>query len=101
MITKSDFKDIKWVLSEYGEFPSFYSETACRIISDKYFAKDEQSMIPLVARVADTIAASGWEQGYFDDKGEMEVFARALGGGMLRQEFMFNSPVLFNVGVEE
>ncbi len=100
-ISKSTFKDIKWVLTEYGEFPSFYSDNACRIISDKYFTKGENSWFQVVKRVADTIAVSGWDQGYFDDKGEMEYFARKVGGGMLRQEFMFNSPVLFNVGVEE
>ena len=100
-ISKQDFSSIKWVLSEHGEFPSTYSDSACRIISDKYFKKGEQSWFDVVKRVADTIAQSGWDQKYFDDKGEMEVFARDLGWGMLNQEFSFNSPVYFNVGIED
>jgi ribonucleoside-diphosphate reductase alpha chain len=102
MIHKSDFPEIKWVVNgTFGEFPSFYSDNACRIISDKYFKAGESSWWEVVRRVAVTIAQSGEDQGYFSDHGETVVFARQLADGMLHQRFAFNSPVYFNVGIED
>lgn len=100
-ITKADFPGIKWVLNEWGEFPSSYSDNSCHIISTRYFnEKDEKSMMNLVARVVNTITAKGLETGHLRDVSHATSFAVRLGGILLYQKASFNSPVWFNVGVE-
>jgi ribonucleoside-diphosphate reductase alpha chain len=101
MVRKGDFPDIKWVINEWGEFPSFYSDNACRIIADKYFADGEISLWDMVYRVVHAIGDAGRRYGYFEDDGEQAVFQRHLAGMLINQEASFNSPVWFNVGVEE
>ena len=78
MTTKSDFPGTKWVLNEFGEFPATYSDTACRMIRDKYFAKGETSWFEVVKRVVDTIANEGYIAGYFADKGEYPFDLQSL-----------------------
>ena len=101
MIYKNDFPEIKWVLGEYGEFPSFYSDNACRIISSKYFTKGETTLWDMVYRVVHAIGQKGDELGYFKDSGELRRFQLDLAHILINQEASFNSPVWFNVGVEE
>jgi len=100
-ITKRDYKDIKWVLNEWGEFPTYFSDNACRIVSNHYFAKDEESFFDVVCRVVTEIGKAGYTMGYFQDEGAAFGFARRLGGYLLHQYAAFNSPVYYNLGVNE
>ncbi len=85
------------------EFPSSWSENACKISASKYFKKSskctETSLRQVIDRIVDTIAAEGGKAGYFTDTDEQETFRAELKFIMLDQRACFNSPVLFNVGV--
>jgi ribonucleoside-diphosphate reductase alpha chain len=85
------------------EFPSSWSENACKITASKYFKKSskytEISLRQVIDRVVDTIAAEGGKAGYFAGPEEQETFRAELKFIMLDQRACFNSPVLFNVGV--
>ncbi|MFH1068413.1 MAG: vitamin B12-dependent ribonucleotide reductase, partial [Candidatus Glassbacteria bacterium] len=85
------------------EFPSSWSETACKITASKYFKKakkyEEKSLRQVIDRIVDTIAQKGDEGGYFLDPAERENFRNDLRFIMLDQRACFNSPVLFNIGV--
>lgn len=88
---------------ERFEFPSSWSDTACKITASKYFKKSnkytETSLRQLIDRVADTVALKGDEAGYFLDPEERETFRAELKYVLLHQQACFNSPVLFNIGV--
>ena len=85
------------------EFPSFWTETACKITASKYFKQAnhyrETSLRQLVDRVADTITDIGGESGYFLNEEEQEIFRAELKFIMCDQRACFNSPVLFNIGI--
>ncbi len=85
------------------EFPSSWSENACKITASKYFKKSEKysetSLRQVIDRVVDTIAVEGGRAGYFTGTQEQETFRAELKFIMLDQRACFNSPVLFNVGV--
>ena len=90
------------------EVPIDFSDNAAKIISSKYFRMagvpdtpegKEKSVIKLVSRIAETIYDQGVQQGYFD-KSQGEVFRDELANLMLSQRGVFNSPVLFNLGLE-
>lgn len=89
------------------EVPENWSQTATNIVASKYFhgklgAPDrERSVAQLVHRVVDTIAGWGLEGRYFKSKEDGENFRNELAHLMLTQKACFNSPVWFNVGVEE
>ncbi|HEV2412559.1 MAG TPA: vitamin B12-dependent ribonucleotide reductase, partial [Candidatus Saccharimonadales bacterium] len=53
----------------------------------------------LVGRVADTITRFGYEEGYFVDENEADVFNHELKYILASQRAAFNSPVWFNIGV--
>ena len=55
----------------------------------------------MVDRVADTITGWGVEGGYFIDDETAETFNAELKHLLVNQKAAFNSPVWFNVGVEE
>ncbi|MBN2289247.1 MAG: vitamin B12-dependent ribonucleotide reductase, partial [Candidatus Glassbacteria bacterium] len=85
------------------EFPSGWTDTACKITASKYFKQAdhyrETSLRQLIDRVVDTVADKGLEQGYFLDREEAEDFRAELKFIILDQRACFNSPVLFNIGV--
>ena len=85
------------------EFPSNWSETACKITASKYFKRsksyEEKSLKQLIDRIVDTITVEGDKGGYFVDEAESETFRDELKYVMLDQRACFNSPVLFNIGV--
>ena len=89
------------------ETPSFWSQTATNIVASKYFwgepgtPERETSMKKLVDRVVDTITRWGREGGYFNDQASAAAFAQELRYLLIHQYAAFNSPVWFNVGVEE
>src|SRR5438309_4960725 len=89
------------------EVPSFWSQTATNIVASKYFRGRlgtpgrESSVKQLISRVAGTIARWGKKGNYFLDEEEAETFESELTHILLHQMAAFNSPVWFNVGVED
>ncbi|MTV24060.1 vitamin B12-dependent ribonucleotide reductase [Nitriliruptoraceae bacterium ZYF776] len=89
------------------EFPSSWSMMATQIVSQKYFRgtlgtpEREHSVKQMIDRVADTITGWGLEGGYFATEADAEVFNVELKHLLVNQKAAFNSPVWFNVGVEE
>ncbi|HLM47040.1 MAG TPA: vitamin B12-dependent ribonucleotide reductase, partial [Myxococcaceae bacterium] len=61
----------------------------------------ETSVRRLVGRVVDTLTRWGAEGGYFATTTDRDTFHAELTHLLLRQKAAFNSPVWFNVGVEE
>ncbi len=89
------------------EFPESWSENAASIAGSKYFrgrigsAERESSVREMVSRVARTIRGWGLAFGYFDTEEDANVFCDELTYILLHQKAAFNSPVWFNVGIEE
>ena len=89
------------------ETPSFWSQTATNIVASKYFwgeagtPQRETSMKTLVDRVVETITHWGRTGGYFSDGAAASAFAQELRYLLINQYAAFNSPVWFNVGIEE
>lgn len=87
--------------------PSFWSQSALSIVASKYMRggseedKQETGVGELIDRVANTIAGWGKKDGYFKNKKEKETFRDELRYILVHQIAAFNSPVWFNVGVEE
>ncbi len=87
------------------EVPADWSQTATNIVVSKYFhgrmgsPERESSVRQLVHRVVDTIADWGKSGNYFKTSQDAENFRAELAHLMLTQKACFNSPVWFNVGV--
>lgn len=92
------------IKGEELEFPEAWSLDACNIMAQKYFRQSrtseerETSVRQTFQRIIEAIGTAGLKQKYFDvDQGA--VFMAELTMVLLKQYGMFNSPVLFNVGV--
>ena len=89
------------------DVPSSWSVTATNVVVSKYFRghvgtdERETSIRQLIHRVTDTIATWGLKDGYFDSVESADAFRADLTWLCLHQHMAFNSPVWFNVGVEE
>ncbi len=89
------------------EFPRTWSQTATNVVVQKYFRgtlntpQRESSVRAMIARVADTIYGWGKTDGYFKSEQDAWAFRDELVHLLLHQKMAFNSPVWFNVGVEE
>jgi ribonucleoside-diphosphate reductase alpha chain len=89
------------------EVPKFWSQTATNVVVSKYFRGHlgttgrERSVRQLIGRVADTMAGWGRKSDYFASEQDAETFHAELKHILLHQFACFNSPVWFNVGVEE
>jgi ribonucleoside-diphosphate reductase alpha chain len=89
------------------EIPAGWSQTATNVVVQKYFrgtlgtSNRERSVKQMIGRVADTIFRWGRESGYFGDETHAWAFRDELIHLLLHQKMAFNSPVWFNVGVEE
>src|SRR5437899_7688696 len=89
------------------EFPKFWSQTATRIVGQKYFRgrvsspEGEVSVKQMIGRVVGTIGTWGRDGGYFADEDEAQTFEDELKAILVNQLAAFNSPVWFNVGFEE
>ena len=95
--------------------PKGWSDNALSIVASKYFAEGEDSVHEMIERVVVSIGGWGKKQGYFavgrhphplpDDvkasDGLLGVFTGELRALLYHQAASFNSPVWFNVGVEE
>ncbi|MBV9268497.1 MAG: vitamin B12-dependent ribonucleotide reductase, partial [Acidobacteriaceae bacterium] len=96
------------IFEQHGvETPADWSQTATNIVASKYFhgrmgsPEREASVAQLVHRVVDTIANWGIKGKYLKTAVDGENFRNELAHLMLTQKACFNSPVWFNVGVEE
>ena len=89
------------------EMPKSWSMLATNVVASKYFRgtpgtpEREGSVRKLVARVVDTLTRWGSEGNYFASEADKQTFHAELTHLLLRQKVAFNSPVWFNVGVEE
>ncbi|MEO6325844.1 MAG: vitamin B12-dependent ribonucleotide reductase [Thermoanaerobaculia bacterium] len=89
------------------EVPKSWSMTATNIVTQKYFhgkpgtEQRERSVRQLIGRVTDTITGFGAKNGYFRTGADRDAFHDELAAILVNQVASFNSPVWFNVGVEE
>ncbi len=89
------------------ETPASWSQTALNIVVQKYFRGRldtpgrEQSVKDLINRVVNTIVDWGTRDGYFESAQDAEVFSDELTHILVNQKASFNSPVWFNVGVDD
>jgi len=89
------------------EVPKSWSLLATNVVASKYFRGPmdsptrERSVRQLVSRVVKTIGAWGRKDGYFAGEEDAVAFEAELSHLLYRQKMSFNSPVWFNVGVEE
>ena len=84
------------------EVPSCWSQTATNIAAQKYFAaaQGETSVRQMIQRVVSTLTQWGEDDGVFSGE-SAAAFAKDLTRLLLFQQASFNSPVWFNVGVNE
>lgn len=89
------------------EFPVNWSETAGKIVAQKYFRGQhgtdgrEWSLRQVIDRVVTTITDWGQADSYFADPNEASTFRAELTWLLLNQRAAFNSPVWFNIGVAD
>jgi ribonucleoside-diphosphate reductase alpha chain len=99
------------------EFPRSWSQNATNVVASKYFRGPlsesaaaapglnapvrERSVRTLVDRIIDNITRWGSEGGYFADEEESSAFRDELKHILVNQIACFNSPVWFNLGIEE
>ena len=89
------------------EIPKTWSQTATNVIVSKYFRgplgteRREKSVRQMIGRVAKTITGWGVKDSYFETDEEARTFHDELTHLLINQKMAFNSPVWFNVGVEE
>ncbi len=121
--------DGKPVFEQVGvEFPSGWSQNATNVVASKYFRGPlseeaaaapgrtapvrERSVKQLIDRVVNGLtdwgrracpesASGGRRNGYFVDEQEAEAFHAELKHILVNQIACFNSPVWFNLGIEE
>lgn len=86
--------------------PDFWSSLAIKVVASKYFWGDqkkgerEDSVEKLIGRVSSWIGQQAYKQGYFDEK-QSAIFRDEISAICLNQLCVFNSPVWFNVGIQQ
>ncbi len=89
------------------EVPAGWSQLATNVVASKYFRghlgtpERESSVRQLIGRVVDTLRSWGLDGGYFDREEDADIFRDELCHYLLQQKLAFNSPVWFNMGVDE
>ena len=89
------------------EAPVTWSQPAINIVASKYFHTHKHSDSPessiktMIDRVAKTITQWGEQTGYFASLQDAQTFEWELTHLLVNQKASFNSPVWFNMGVEE
>ncbi len=92
---------------ENVEAPTSWSEQAVRVAAAKYFAgvsgspERENSIRQLLSRVVETLKDWAGKSGLFASSADVEAFSDELTYVLLHQVAAFNSPVWFNVGIDE
>ena len=88
------------------EIPASWSQLATNIVVSKYFRghvgspEREYSVKQLIGRVVRRMREWGSELGYFASDEDAQIFADELTYLLVNQRVAFNSPVWFNLGVE-
>ncbi len=89
------------------EVPDFWSQLATNVVVSKYFRghlgtpERETSVRQLIDRVVNTITAWAETQRYFATDADLQTFKAELTHLIVYQKMAFNSPVWFNVGIEQ
>ncbi len=89
------------------EVPSFWSQLATNVVVSKYFRghvgtpEREHSVKQLIDRVVNSITAWAETQHYFASDEDLAAFKAELTHLLVHQKMAFNSPVWFNVGIED
>ncbi len=87
--------------------PKPWSQTATNVVVSKYFRGHvgepgrESSVRQLIGRVVGTLTRWGRDGDYFRDEEEAGAFRAELEHLLVHQQASFNSPVWFNLGVED
>jgi ribonucleoside-diphosphate reductase alpha chain len=101
------------VFSDKIEFPKDFDDNAAAIVASRYLCNDaknkETSLKQMIDRVSNTITEFGLKQNYFiknydiggDPDPAMLEFNYKLKYYQMNRYFAFNSPVYFNIGVQE
>jgi len=88
------------------EIPKSWSQLATNVVVSKYFRghigtpERETSVRQLIGRVVGRIREWGEEGGYFATEEDARAYADELTHLLVHQKMAFNSPVWFNLGVE-
>jgi ribonucleoside-diphosphate reductase alpha chain len=88
------------------EIPAGWSQLATNVVVSKYFRghvgtpERETSVRQLIGRVVRRIREWGEEGGYFASEDDAQAYADELTHLLVHQKMAFNSPVWFNLGVE-
>ena len=87
------------------EYPAHWDDNAVTITADKYLYGEEagtpeyeDSLRHPFDRIANTYTVWGWEEGYFNNLEDAEIFNDELKAMLIRQVWAPNSPVWFNIG---
>ena len=98
----------KAVFEQKGlDFPKSWSQLATQVTASKYFRghlntpEREYSVRQMIGRVVDTITQWGDKDAYFATAEDSQAFHAELTDILLKQRAAFNSPVWFNVGIDE
>ncbi|MGH2399649.1 MAG: hypothetical protein ACRDF6_07365, partial [bacterium] len=89
------------------EVPKSWSQLATQVVASKYFRgqmgspERERSVKQMLDRVVNTIADWGIKDAYFATDEDAAAFRDELKDILLKQRAAFNSPVWFNVGIDE
>ena len=95
------------------EFPKNFDDNAAAVVASRYLCNDaknkETSLKQMINRVSDTISEWGRDLGYFvknwdiggDPDPKFLEFNNKLKYYQMNRYFAFNSPVYFNVGLQE
>jgi len=90
------------------EVPKDWDDLSAKIVANKYAMDYEDSVLDIFTRIINQLTEWGKKQGYFtgntgysEDQPLPETFARNLADILVNQRALFNSPVLFNLGVPE
>jgi ribonucleoside-diphosphate reductase alpha chain len=92
---------------ENVEAPASWSQTAVNVVASKYFrgpdheGRKESSVRGVIERVTETIADWGRKDGVFATERDADAFEAELKAIVVHQMATFNSPVWFNVGIEQ
>ncbi|MBU1988286.1 MAG: vitamin B12-dependent ribonucleotide reductase [Nanoarchaeota archaeon] len=86
--------------------PDFWSSLAIKVVASRYFwgnqnkGERENSVEHLVSRVSRFFERQALKQGYFDEE-RAKILGEEIAAICLNQIAVFNSPVWFNVGIQE